>query len=107
MGGAISSAVGSAACDSATLNNKYAIETTDSTSHQAICAYSRPFKTSNLSTLKLGDTLTYIAGFNIWQTVASPTPMNSGDSNLRTYILTDHAVMLGASCASAILILMF
>ncbi len=51
--------------------------------------------------------MTFIAGFNIWTTVLSPTPVSFGDSNLRTFTLTDNATVLTASLVGAVAALLF
>ena len=61
-----------------------------------------------MNSMKLGDTLTYVAGFNIWNNVSSNTTSFVGDSNLRTFILTEDATLLqAASFISAVLSLAF
>lgn len=71
----------------------------------------RPFDMKNLSQLKLGSTVTYQAGFNIWNSAQSTQTMFSGQSETNSYTVVDLAtsVLLSAtvSIASALVMLSF
>ena len=94
------------------LKGRYPFNETDSYSTfenedtRSICSYARPLEASNLMSLKLMDTITYLSGFNIWpsEAAASANRAAMGESNIRHYTLTDSAVSLVASASAAYLL---
>lgn len=55
----------------------------------------------HLSSLKIGDGITYLSGFNVWVNLQNPTPIASGESNIRHYIVTDSAYTMLSVLATA------
>ena len=60
----------------------------------------RPFKSENLSTLKLGSTVIYQAGFKIWADSEATEPLYTGYSAQSKYTVQESASALVASVAA-------
>ena len=68
----------------------------------AACSYYRYFSTTQATEMKVGDTITWIAGFNQFENGAATARLNSGVSQELTWIISDFAVGMVSVVAAGI-----
>ena len=74
---------------------------------RSVCSFKRPLVATNLSSLKFGDKMIFLSGFNAWPNQTATEPFAYGESNLRHYVVTEAAITLMATLGVVSTILIF
>ncbi len=76
-------------------------------SMHSVCTFVRPLEATGISSLKIGDSITFLSGFNVYQNVSSVNRVAYGESNLKVYVMMQSTATFTGVVALAALITVF